>query len=315
MLEHRSIARFSLVVLTMAACAHGPTSRPTSAALSTGDHTVDVNGRKIAYHVAGQGPLCVVHPGGPGFQWTYLKMPELEKQLTLVYLEPVGSGASQPLAAGEFYNMRRFSDELEAFRAAVGLDRMCLIGHSHGGMVAQRYAIDHSDKLSALVLYDCFSRAGKELGEAIGPLLMGYAQKPWFKEATAALDVDAKDDATATAAWAAQLPLMFADWDAHSAEYAAVAKVPVTAAPGQAMLSPGDKPTDFRADYGKVHVPTLVVVGRHSTMTPEKFAREICDGIRGALLVTLEQSGHMGHIEEPQRFAAAVGGFVQKHAR
>jgi hypothetical protein len=37
-------------------------------------------------------PVCLVHPGGPGIGREYLRMPALEAHLTVVYLEPIGTG-------------------------------------------------------------------------------------------------------------------------------------------------------------------------------------------------------------------------------
>src|SRR6266581_8476411 len=85
------------------ACAHPPA--PTAGEpratplLAEGDHTVNAGGLALAYHVHGRGPYCIVHPGGPGLDWSYDRMPPLEARLTLIYLEPVGSGASAKLAS------------------------------------------------------------------------------------------------------------------------------------------------------------------------------------------------------------------------
>ncbi|MEQ4715858.1 alpha/beta hydrolase [Nonomuraea sp. B19D2] len=43
--------------------------------LSPGTHTVSVGGVAQRHHVAGAGPVCLAHPGGPGLSWEYLRMP------------------------------------------------------------------------------------------------------------------------------------------------------------------------------------------------------------------------------------------------
>ena len=55
---------------------------------------LSVDGIRQVYHVAGRGPVCVAHSGGPGIHWAYLRSPELEERFTMVYLEPVGTGES-----------------------------------------------------------------------------------------------------------------------------------------------------------------------------------------------------------------------------
>ncbi|GAA3467378.1 hypothetical protein GCM10018965_019310 [Nonomuraea roseola] len=59
----------------------------TTDPLLPGSHTVSIGGVLQRYHVAGAGPVCLVHPGGPGIGWEYLRMPELERHLTVVYLD------------------------------------------------------------------------------------------------------------------------------------------------------------------------------------------------------------------------------------
>lgn len=304
-----------MFVILGSSCAHAPAARSSSGALATGDHVVTVDGRAVAYHVAGRGPLCVVDPGGPGMTWTYLRMPALEKRLTLVYVEPPASGASAPLPAGTVYTMQRYADELERFRAAVGIERACFLGHSHGGFVVERYAIDHPDRVSALVVYGAVARADRDYFAAYIESTKQFASRPWFTGAFEALTKgDPKTDAEASDWIAAQLPLLFADWDAHRDDYQRAAKVPMSIAPMASFT--GDRPPpDFRPELGKLTAPTLVIAGKHDVCAPEAFARELVDGIKGARLEWLEHSGHMAHLEEPVRFAELVGDFVTAHPR
>jgi proline iminopeptidase len=314
--------RLGALVLSIAAMSCGGASAASPAApgvsplLAEGDHRVDVNGHAVAYHVHGRGPVCVAHPGGPGFDWSYLRMAEAEGFVTLVYLEPVGSGSSARLPSPDDYTMARYSDELEGFRQAIGIDKMCLIGHSHGGFVAQRYALAHQDHLSALVLYDTSPRLDREFGAAIGAHAKEFfAERPWFRDAMAAFGAEqtAKTDDEMTAVLGRELPMYFADFDAHADAYRSrFAGVRVAAAP---ILGNDPQPFDTRAQLPTLHVPTLVIVGRRDFVTSVPFAEELHAGIAGSELVTLEHSGHMGHIEEPTEFASAVGRFVSAHAR
>ncbi|SCF73528.1 hypothetical protein GA0115259_101803 [Streptomyces sp. MnatMP-M17] len=63
--------------------------------------------------------MCLVHPGGPGAHLAYLRIPELEEKLTLVYLDPVGSGDSALLPDGD-YSMSRYGRFAEAVLDDIG---------------------------------------------------------------------------------------------------------------------------------------------------------------------------------------------------
>ena len=79
-----------------------------------------LDGVRVTYHVHGTGPVCLVYPGGPGFDWRYLRLPMLEEHLTTVYVEPPGSApACWPTAttpgSGHFAHL----EEPDAFRNSV----------------------------------------------------------------------------------------------------------------------------------------------------------------------------------------------------
>lgn len=47
------------------------------------------DGIEQRYHVHGAGPVCVVHPGGPGLSWDHMRLPGLESSNTMVRWCPV----------------------------------------------------------------------------------------------------------------------------------------------------------------------------------------------------------------------------------
>ena len=279
----------ALLVL-LAACPHPPGPPKHFDALAPGDHVSD----GTAYHVLGDGPVCVAISGGPGLDWKYLRSPELEKRVQLVYVEPIGSGASQRLPAGQTYTLARYVDQLERLRVVLRMDKLCLIGHSHGGTIAARYAIDHPDRVSALVLYSAPDRVDKEFAAAGAKNLERWKDEVWYADARAAFDATPKTDAEATALWPRAMKFLFADYTAHADEYAR-AIVPVTAAPDLA----GDKtPVVLRPELGAIAAPTLVITAAMDWCCGEPYSAELAAGIKGAVV---EKFVHSGHMSAPSR--------------
>ncbi|WP_372346809.1 alpha/beta fold hydrolase [Streptomyces sp. KL116D] len=92
----------------------------------------------------------MAHSGGPGIGWEYLRTPELEKRLTMVYVEPVGTGRSGRLPDARDYTVATYARLLHHVVDHLGQPRVHLsLGHSHGGFVAQQYALDHPDRLAS----------------------------------------------------------------------------------------------------------------------------------------------------------------------
>src|SRR5258705_7128187 len=102
-------------------------------ALTPGAHSITVDGIEQRYHVHGAGPVCVVHPGGPGLSWDHMRLPGLESSNTMVYVEPIGTGESGRLPETDLYTLSRYASHLRGIVEAVGGRGTALLGHSHGG--------------------------------------------------------------------------------------------------------------------------------------------------------------------------------------
>jgi proline iminopeptidase len=292
--------------------------------LTPGAHSAAVAGDTIAYHVEGSGPVVLVHPGGPGIEWSFVRMPRLEKFATAVYIEPVGTGASSRLADPQGYTMDRYVADVEGLRAHLGLDTFVLLGHSHGGFVAQSYALAHPDRLRGLILYDTSPTTGKEWEKDVEANVQWFKDEPWFADAADALahETSADTDEEITAIFRREMPLYFAEWTKRAKEFEPYReKVRLTVAPGKvtdpsASSQVGVAPVlELRDRIGRIAAPTLVIVGKRDFVTSEKFARMLQIGIRGSKVLVLEHSGHCGHIEEPQAFALGIRSFLKSLPR
>jgi len=78
--------------------------------------------------------------------------------------------AGQPPVEGAL--LPQVEQELSAYIAARKLDKPVIIGHSLGGFVGLRFAIDHPDQLSRLVIVDAVPALGAAQGPDITPAQM-----------------------------------------------------------------------------------------------------------------------------------------------
>jgi pimeloyl-ACP methyl ester carboxylesterase len=56
---------------------------------------------------------------------------------------------------------------------------------------------------------------------------------------------------------------------------------------------------DSRPGLGAIRCPTLILVGDSDELTPPERAAEIANGIEGARLVVVPESGHSSPLEQP----------------
>jgi len=132
--------------------------------------------------------------------------------------------------------------------------------------------------------------------------------------ATAALARSGKvtTDAEADAVLRDEAPLLFADWTHRQVELVTwLANVHAFASP---LRGAGENQAawDVRAKLSAVRAPALVIVGAKDWLTPVHRANELVQSIAGAQLVVLANSGHLGHVEEPAVFAAALAELARK---
>ncbi|MEH1165306.1 alpha/beta hydrolase [Micromonospora sp. CPCC 205539] len=278
--------------------------------LAPGTHEFTIGGVAQVYHVAGAGPVCVVHSGGPGIEWAYLRMPSLEEHFTMVYVEPVGTGASGRLENAADYRLDTYVRFLHAVVDHLGTPRVYLLGHSHGGFVVQRYALAHPDRIAGLALYDTSPVTGAEFWAEAMAGLTAYPQRHPDRPEAAAIPaafqqaVTATDDESLSAGLRTALPVYFADFWGHQAEFAPLqAAVRAWAAPAGAQ---DPTPFDVRSDLGEITVPAVVIVGAHDFICGPRWAEQLHAGLKDSRLVVLEHSGHFGHVEQTAEFTEAV---------
>jgi pimeloyl-ACP methyl ester carboxylesterase len=292
-------------------------STPATNPLSPGAHTIDVNGITQRYHVHGTGPVCLAHPGGPGVFWDYLRMPAAEQHLTMVYVEPIGTGESARLGTHPHgYTRDRYAELLDGVIDHLALPKVYLLGHSHGGFVAQHYALRHADRLAGIILYESAPLTGAEhFAEALRNVEEFARKNANNPELQTVLDAfqsipAISNDEGFTATIRGLLPAYFADYWGREQEFA-----PMRATVSGSHISGLDEHLapdviDDRGLLGSMTSPTLVIVGRHDVICGVLWAHELNKLIPGSELLILEDSGHFGHIEEPENFARAIVGFV-----
>ena len=111
------------------------------------------DGRKLTYRRMGTGPVLACHPGGPGFSSSYFAdLAGLWEQFTLVMLNPRGTGGSDRPADSRAYQIADYVSDVDELRRHLELDKMLLLGHSHGGVVAEDRAQRFHHELMILAL-------------------------------------------------------------------------------------------------------------------------------------------------------------------
>ena len=185
-------------------------------------------------------------------------------------LEPVGTGASESLRDPNGYTIDRYVGDVEALRSHLGLDGVVLLGHSHGGFVAQAYALAHPERLRGLILYDTSPTTGPEWQRDVEANLAWFEHEPWFPDAKAALasETTATTDDAMTAIFRRVVRPSTSPSGRRDEFESYRSEVRLAATPGRSGTDPsasiqvGIAPVfEVRNRFREINVPTLILVG------------------------------------------------------
>ncbi len=274
------------------------------------------DGRKLTYRKMGTGPVLVCHPGGPGFSSSYFgDLAGLWERFTLVMVNPRGTDGSDRPKDSSAYQIDDYVGDVEELRGHLGQERLMLLGHSHGGAVAQAYAAAHPGRVRRLVLSSSLARFGAEQEAAMRAGMEKRSGQPWYPDAAAALqeeqDATFIDDQQLANLFFREFPLYFARYGAVEAGYADTLRSETINADALRLFNEKIFNTfDLRPLLPKISAPTLVITGDDDFICGPVCAAEISAAIPGARQVIVSDSGHMVFVEQAQRFHDEVADFL-----
>ena len=114
----------------------------------------DANGVRLHYLVAGQGePVLLLHGFGQSSHMWRPLMRELAKSHTVIAADLRGSGQSN---AAEGYTKSAMARDMQALMKGLGHDKVSIVGHDIGSMVAYAYAAQFPGEVKSIALLDAF---------------------------------------------------------------------------------------------------------------------------------------------------------------
>jgi proline-specific peptidase len=276
---------------------------------------VDVGPGKVWYEMAGQGPTIVLLHGGPGASSDYLVsfMQLVTEGYRVVRYEQLGSRRSDKPDDPSLWQIARFVEELEIVRRELDLGQTHLLGQSWGVILALEYALHHQEHLRSLILY---SGAASVAEVVEGMQLLRSQLSPEQQETLARHEATGETDHPD---YMAALNVLYgrhfcrlASQPAELAESSRHLSLPVY----QTMWGPnefvctGNLAGWNRIDrLGEIRVPALITGGRHDEVVPS-CAGTMHQGLAGSRLCIFENSAHLAHMEEPDRYFSLLREFL-----
>jgi proline iminopeptidase len=274
------------------------------------------DGRVLAYRREGSGPLLVCHPGGPGFSSRYFgDLAGLGESFTLILVDPRGTGGSDRPADPRAYTTEDYVADVDQLRAHLGLERMLLLGHSHGGVVAAAYAVAHPERVEKLVLASTLARFAEEQEAEMLRMMEAHADQPWYAEAREAIDreqagnFDGEEELQELVRL--EMPFYFAEYGDEERRYIEWLGEEKPNPDALHLFNTETWPTfDQTAGLSSVSAPTLVITGELDFITGPVCAADFA-AIPKQRTVLIEGCGHFILREARDRFRDEVTAFLR----
>ncbi len=232
----------------------------------------------------------------------------------VVFYDQLGGGNSSVPTDPSIYTVTIYLEELDVVRHALGLQRVHILGHSWGGMLAMEYALTQPPGLASLILAD----TGASSRQWVSEMRRLIAELPPDVQQTIAKHEAA--GTTDSAEYQEACRIYFCRHGAGRIDPPPDSFLRMVDKPGDevyhTMWGPSEffmigtlKDWDITDRLGEIGVPTLVIGGRHDHATPAVM-ETVHRGIPNSEWIIFENSGHFPHIEETERYLEVLDRFL-----
>jgi proline iminopeptidase len=280
-----------------------------------------VNGVDLFFDIEGSGyvadgttyrekPVLFVLHGGPGCDHTYFRpwLHPLADQVQLVFIDHRGNGRSSRTDETT-YTIEQMADDVEALRTHLGLGPVLVLGQSFGGMVAQVYATRYPESVTKLLLAN--TTPSMQFWDEAQDAAAVMATPEQQAAIPALFNGEIQSQEAFDAWWAVCMPLYFRYPDRFGQVIEEVeSRMTGAYEVANYMMANIIPKYDVRPLLPELQIPTLVLSGAYDWVTPLTQSQLIDELLPQSTLVVFDESGHMPHIEENEKFLAAVRDFL-----
>jgi len=282
----------------------------------TSEGHISVPGGQVWYQVVGSGdnvPLLTLH-GGPGFPHNYLKpLENLSNDRPVVFYDQLGCGNSDRPEEPTLWRSERFVEELAKVRQELKLERVHILGHSWGSMLATDYALTQPDGIVSLILASPPLSIPRFLAD------METYRKNLPTEVQEVLDrneaagtIDSEEYEAAVTEFYRRHLCRLDPWPEVLEQTMAGAGLQVYHTmwgPNEFLMTGNLANYDSTSCLGEIAIPTLLTCGRNDEASPDTTAW-YQSLIPQAEIAIFEHSTHMPHLEETELYLQVVRDFL-----
>jgi pimeloyl-ACP methyl ester carboxylesterase len=258
---------------------------------------IEIEGLRIAYERAGEGPPLVLLHGyvGDGRGTWRRQIDELSEEFTVVAWDAPGAGRSSD--PPESFRLADYADCLAGFVDALGLRGPHVVGLSFGGGLALELYRRHPTIPKSLVLAGAYAGWAGSLPPEVVELRLRQALEL----------ADLPPDQLVRAI----LPTLFSESAPGELVDELAANMSDFHPAGLRAMARSFAEADLREALPSIDVPTLLLYGDRDVRAPLGVAEDLHAAIPASRLVVMPGVGHVSCVEAAERFNAEVRAFLR----
>jgi proline-specific peptidase len=293
-------------------------------AMPTQEGFVSFHGYNVWYRTVGDRdepgklPLICLH-GGPGAPHDYLEPLEAMAATgrRIILYDQLGCGNSDQPHNPSMWTVDLFVEEVGVVRRALELERVHILGQSWGGMLAMEYALTRPSGLASLVVADSPASMPQWVSEAnrLRAELPPEVQQTLLKH-EAAGTVDSPEYQEAMLVFYRRHVCRLDPFpECVNRTFEKLGQNPevyhTMNGPSEFHVIGTLKEWNIVSRLAEIRVPTLVIGGRYDEATPA-ITETVHRGIPDSEWVIFENSSHLPHVEETERYLQVLGEFLNR---
>ena len=265
--------------------------------IPTAERTLELAGVRTPVLEGGEGsPVVILHGLGQfAATWSRLIPPLITTHRVIVPDLP-GLGASEVENAG--LSADRVLDWVGELIEATCPSPPALVGHTVGGAIAARFAIDHGDRIDRLVLIDSFGLGPFRPAPRFALAMVGFLARPTEQTRDRFLGQCILDLEGVHAE-------MGEEWELLAAYALEGARTPTVKSAGRSLMKAFGVSAIPEADLDRIGVPTTLIWGRHDLENRLRVG-ESASARYGWPLYVIEDCGADPNIERPEALLDAL---------
>lgn len=264
----------------------------TEAGSSIQTSRFDIDGVGLAYDDEGSGdatPLVFIHGWtGNRHRWDH-QLEHFKTGRRVIRLDLRGHGESDK--PDERYSIDGFAADVLRMLDGLGIERAILVGHSMGGMIAQKLTLAHPEKVERLILVDSVGKMVFNRTRGLGMRILTTMPYKVF----VSMNI--------TRGFRRGYPRE------EVRRYIAASHV----TPKHVVMScwAAMREFDVLDRVGEIKVPVLLVHGYHDVQFPPREAARLAARYRNAVVRVLDV-GHEAPVEDPAAVTSAIADFLAR---